>query len=96
MNRAGFRPGWPRTGRRGSAQALGGLCSHLYDIVDRLRASIQTRDRILLGGGGRVDLGILHRVDEVWPSDNTEAFDRLLRIQEGFSAAYAAKIMSAG
>jgi alpha-galactosidase len=33
-------------------------------------------------------------VDEVWTSDNTEAFDRL-KIQEGFSQAYAAKIMSA-
>jgi alpha-galactosidase len=41
-----------------------------------------------------VDLGILHRVDEVWTSDNTEAFDRL-RIQEGFSQAYPAKVMSA-
>ncbi len=44
-------------------------------------------------GGGRIDLGILQRVDEVWTSDNTEAFDRL-RIQEGFSEAYAPKIMS--
>ncbi len=46
------------------------------------------------GGGGRVDLGILRYVDEFWTSDNTEAFDRL-RIQEGFSEAYAAKLMSA-
>jgi alpha-galactosidase len=46
------------------------------------------------GGGGRVDLGVLRYVDEVWTSDNTEAFDRL-RIQEGFSQAYAAKFMSA-
>ena len=46
------------------------------------------------GGGGRIDLGVLHYVDEVWTSDNTEAFDRL-RIQEGFSEAYAAKFMSA-
>jgi alpha-galactosidase len=41
-----------------------------------------------------VDLGILQRVDEVWTSDNTEAFDRL-RIQEGFSQAYPARVMSA-
>jgi hypothetical protein len=26
------------------------------------------------GGGGHVDLGLLQRVDEVWPSDNMEAF----------------------
>jgi alpha-galactosidase len=46
------------------------------------------------GGGGRIDLGVLRYVDEFWTSDNTEAFDRL-RIQEGFSQAYAAKLMSA-
>ena len=46
------------------------------------------------GGGGRVDLGIMKRTDEVWTSDNTEAFDRL-RIQEGFSYAYPAQVMMA-
>src|ERR1019366_5214943 len=46
------------------------------------------------GGGGRVDLGILERVNVVWTSDNTEALDRL-GIQEGFSYAYSPKIMSA-
>jgi alpha-galactosidase len=46
------------------------------------------------GGGGRVDLGILERVDQVWTSDNTEAFDRL-RIQEGFTQAYTPKAMMA-
>ena len=30
------------------------------------------------GGGGRVDLGVLRYTDEVWPSDNTDAYDRLL------------------
>jgi alpha-galactosidase len=37
---------------------------------------------------------VLPYVEEFWTSDNTEAFDRL-RIQEGFSEAYAAKFMSA-
>ena len=46
------------------------------------------------GGGGRVDMGILQYFDQVWTSDNTDAFDRL-RIQEGFSYAYCAKIMEA-
>jgi alpha-galactosidase len=36
----------------------------------------------------------MRRVDEVWTSDNTEAFDRL-RIQEGFSQAYTPKVMMA-
>ena len=36
----------------------------------------------------------MKRVDEVWTSDNTEAYDRL-RIQEGFTYAYAPKVMMA-
>ena len=44
-------------------------------------------------GGGRVDLGIL-ALGPVWTSDNTDPFDRL-EIQEGFSYAYAPKIMIA-
>ena len=67
----------------------------VYGIIDRLRAkyphlSIES----CAGGGGRVDLGILGRTDQVWTSDNTDALDRL-RIQEGFSLAYPARVMSA-
>jgi alpha-galactosidase len=46
------------------------------------------------GGGGRVDLGILSRVEQVWTSDNTDAWDRLA-IQEGFSQVYAPMAMMA-
>jgi alpha-galactosidase len=67
--------------------------NHAYEIFDRLRAKYpKVEIESCSGGGGRVDLGILKRVDEVWTSDNTEAFDRL-RIQEGFSYAYAPKVM---
>ena len=38
--------------------------------------------------------GYAARVDEVWTSDNTDAFDRL-RIQEGFTDAYPPKVMMA-
>ena len=58
---------------------------NLYEILDRLRAAHPKLEiESCSGGGGRVDLGILRRVDQVWTSDNTEAYDRL-RIQEGFS-----------
>ena len=46
------------------------------------------------GGGGRVDLGILRYTDEVWPSDNTDPFDRLT-IQDGFTYAYTPQVMMA-
>jgi alpha-galactosidase len=66
-----------------------------YGIIDRLRAKHPALEiESCSGGGARIDLGVLKRVDEVWPSDNTEAFDRL-RIQEGFTYAYTPKVMSA-
>jgi len=46
------------------------------------------------GGGGRIDMGVLHRLDQVWTSDNTDALDRL-KIQEGFSFAHTTKAMMA-
>jgi alpha-galactosidase len=68
---------------------------NLYEILDRLRAAHPKLEiESCSGGGGRVDLGILKRVDQVWTSDNTEAYDRL-KIQEGFSYAYTTKVMMA-
>lgn len=65
----------------------------VYGIMDRLRAKHPGLDiQSCSGGGGRVDLGILGRTDQVWASDNTDALDRV-RIQEGFSLAYPARAM---
>ncbi|HEX6386661.1 MAG TPA: alpha-galactosidase [Anaerolineae bacterium] len=67
----------------------------VYDIMDRLRQKYPGLDiQSCSGGGGRIDLGILGRTDQVWVSDNTDAFDRI-RIQEGFSLAYPARTMEA-
>jgi alpha-galactosidase len=41
-----------------------------------------------------VDLGILQFTDEVWPSDNTDALDRL-SIQNGYTHAYSPQTMAA-
>jgi alpha-galactosidase len=95
MNRAVTEPGWPEAGPVDERKLWVDYARNLYDIIDRLRAKHPKLEiESCSGGGGRIDLGILQRVDEVWPSDNTEAFDRL-RIQEGFTLAYAPKIMSA-
>jgi alpha-galactosidase len=68
---------------------------NLYDILDRLRAKHPKLEiESCSGGGGRVDLGILRRVEEVWPSDNTDALDRL-SLQDGFTQAYTPGIMMA-
>ncbi|MEV7969730.1 alpha-galactosidase [Sphaerisporangium sp. NPDC088356] len=67
----------------------------LYDILDRLRAGHpHVRVESCSSGGGRVDLGILRRTDQVWTSDNTDAPDRL-EIQHGFSQLYPARVMGA-
>ena len=95
MNRSVSEPGWPEAGPASERKLWVDYVRNLYEIIDRLRKRHpQLEIESCSGGGGRVDLGILQRVDEVWPSDNTEAFDRL-RIQEGFTQAYAPKIMSA-
>jgi len=95
MNRSFSEPGWPELAPAEQRKLWVQYDRNLYEILDRLRARHPKLEiESCSGGGGRVDLGILSRVDEVWPSDNTEAFDRL-RIQEGFSLAYPAKIMSA-
>lgn len=67
----------------------------VYEMIDRLRRKHpQVTIESCSGGGGRVDLSMLARTDQVWTSDNTDALDRL-RIQEGFSLAYPARVMAA-
>jgi alpha-galactosidase len=95
MNRNFGEPGWPEVPVTEQKQIWVKYVHNVYDIIDRLRAAHSGLEiESCSGGGGRVDLGILKRVDQVWTSDNTEAFDRL-RIQEGFSYAYAPKVMMA-
>jgi alpha-galactosidase len=95
MNRPFSEPGWPEAAPADQRKLWVEYDRNLYEILDRLRAKHPKLEiESCSGGGGRVDLEILRRVEEVWVSDNTEAFDRL-RIQEGFSQAYTAKIMSA-
>ncbi|WP_175409850.1 alpha-galactosidase [Streptomyces sp. TRM64462] len=67
----------------------------LYGLLDRLRAAHPgVAFESCSGGGGRVDLGILARTDQVWTSDNTDPLDRLA-IQHGFSQLHPARVMAA-
>lgn len=66
----------------------------LYEIWAELRRRFpHVAFETCAGGGSRVDLGIFRYADQAWPSDNTDAFDRL-GIQEGFSYIYAPKMMT--
>jgi len=95
MNRHITEPGWPSVSPAEQRKLYVTYVANVYEIFDRLRAKHpKVEIESCSGGGGRVDLGILQRVEQVWPSDNTEAFDRL-RIQDGFSHAYTPKVMMA-
>ncbi|MEU3300036.1 alpha-galactosidase [Streptomyces sp. NPDC006678] len=67
----------------------------LYALLDRLRAAHpEVAFESCSGGGGRIDLGILSRTDQVWTSDNTDPLDRLA-IQHGFGQLHPARVMAA-
>jgi alpha-galactosidase len=67
----------------------------LYDLLGRLRAAHPgVAFESCSGGGGRIDLGVLSRTDQVWTSDNTDPLDRL-PIQHGFSQIHPARVMAA-
>ena len=84
--------------RRRARRREKGLCRlhrNLYGILRKIRAKYPKLEiESCSGGGGRVDLGILGLTDEVWTSDNTDPFDRLL-IQDGFTYAYTPGVMMA-
>ncbi|MGV9344619.1 alpha-galactosidase [Streptomyces spiralis] len=93
MNRAFTEAGWPG---HGDAERLWTDHTHgVYTVIDRLRAA-HPRLRIegCAGGGGRADLGMLARTEQMWISDNTDAVDRTA-IQHGYSQIYPARTMSA-
>ncbi|MGW4234872.1 alpha-galactosidase [Streptomyces sp. NPDC004980] len=94
MNRAFSEAGWPDEAE-GHDRLWTRYVHHLYGIIDRLRARHPgLRVESCSGGGGRVDLGILARTDQVWTSDNTDAMDRI-SIQHGFGQIYPARTMGA-
>ena len=67
----------------------------VYDLVDRLRAKHpQVQFESCASGGGRSDLGALSHFDEVWPSDNTDAIDRMT-LQKTYTLLRPVKTMRA-
>jgi alpha-galactosidase len=66
-----------------------------YALLDRVRAAHPgVAFESCSGGGGRIDLGVMARTDQVWTSDNTDPLDRLA-IQHGFSQIHPARAMAA-
>lgn len=93
FNRCFSDAGWP--GDRYPQRLWVGHVRAVYDLLDRLRrAHPGVAFESCSGGGGRIDLGMLGRTDQVWTSDNTDPLDRLA-IQEGFSQVHPARVMAA-
>lgn len=94
-NRNWSEPGWDAVATDEQKEVYVKYIENLYSILRELRAKHPNVEiESCSGGGGRVDLGILGLTDEVWPSDNTDPFDRLT-IQDGFTYAYTPGIMMA-
>jgi len=94
-NRNWSEPGWDEVAPSEQKRVYVAFTRNLYDLLAELeRRHPKVEIESCSGGGGRVDLGILRYVDEVWPSDNTDPFDRLSQ-QDGFSYAYTPQVMMA-
>jgi alpha-galactosidase len=94
-NRNWAEPGWDAVPVDQQKKIYVAYVNNLYDILAKLRAKHPKLEiESCSGGGGRVDLGIMRYTDEVWPSDNTDALDRLV-LQDGFVRAYTPGVMMA-
>jgi alpha-galactosidase len=94
-NRAWSEPGWPEVPPEQQQKLYVRYVDNLYKLLAELRRRHPKLEiESCASGGGRVDLGIMRLTDQVWTSDNTDPYDRLL-IQDGFSHAYAPAIMMA-
>ena len=90
MNRTISQPGDYLGRAAGHRQTLA-----LYQLMARIRsAHPRVEIESCASGGGRADFGILAYSDRIWVSDSNDALDRL-RIQNGFSVFFPARLMGA-
>jgi len=94
-NRNWSEPGWPAVAPEEQKKVYVDFTNNFYSILAELRSRHPLVEiESCSGGGSRIDLGVMRLTDEVWPSDNTDAFDRLT-IQNGFTYAYTPGAMMA-
>jgi alpha-galactosidase len=86
-------PGWSAAPAEIQREARIRHTSNVYRLVDELRKRFpKVLFESCASGGGRVDLGMMSRMDQTWVSDNTDPVDRLF-IQYGFLSALPANTM---
>ena len=92
-NRSVTEPGWPDAPLGMQREVRIRFVRNLYRLIEELQSRFpNVLFESCSGGGGRTDLGILSRMDQVWTSDNTDPSDRVM-IQYGYSHAFPAKLM---
>lgn len=95
QNNALSEPGWPDAPAEIQREARIRHINNVYRLIDELRKRFpKVLFETCSGGGGRVDLGMLSKMDQAWPSDNTDPLDRLF-IQYGYLSALPANTMVA-
>jgi alpha-galactosidase len=86
-------PGWPNAPKEIQREARIRHIENVYRLVTELRKKFpKVSFESCASGGGRVDLGMLSRMDQAWLSDNTDPLDRLY-IQYGYLGALPANTM---
>lgn len=92
-NRTLSEPGWPSAPAGEQREVRIRYIHNLYRLIDTLRSrfpDVMFED--CSSGGGRVDLGMLARMDQAWTSDDTDPVNRLF-IQYGYLNAFPANTM---
>lgn len=93
-NRAITEPGWPSASPEMQREVRIRFIDNLYKLIDALQAKHpKIAFETCSGGGGRVNLAMLGRMDQAWPSDNTNPSDRVM-MQYGYLNAFPANTMS--
>lgn len=93
QNRTLSEPGWPAAPADEQREVRIRYINNLYRLIDTLRSRFpDVLFEDCSSGGGRVDLGMLSRMDQAWASDDTDPVNRLL-IQYGYLNAFPANTM---
>ncbi|QEC54397.1 alpha-galactosidase [Flavisolibacter ginsenosidimutans] len=86
-------PGWADASPDMQKEVRIRFIKNLYRLVDTLTKKYpEVLFESCASGGGRVDLGMMSRMDQAWTSDNSTAVDRLF-IQYGYLGALPANTM---
>ena len=93
MNKSLTDPGFPSANTEDQRSVRIKYVENLYRLIESLRKAFpDVWFENCASGGGRIDLGMLSRMDFAWVSDNTDPVDRIF-IQYSYLNAFPANTM---